>query len=299
MLHLSPDRTPPPLLTGLLPGSTLALFPTVASAQPVEPWTREEAWPWYVALTFVLGMTVLLFSITLPRLRRAYHQDPKRERASVPGSAPPPRSARVRHPLPVHHGPQTSVSLSDREENQSAKTLVEHLAEVGEPGPPTPTDRLDTSIATMRCPRCKRLYDLGASFCPHDGTPLQEIEADPSLYEDHASAPKICPQCHEMRSGALAFCPEDGARLTPREKDIPVFAPVTVLFCVETQREVQPGTPRASDAPPLVPISGKRTVGLPATGQGPFRKVCPECGARYGLEMKFCAQDNHKLVNLN
>jgi hypothetical protein len=69
------------------------------------------------------------------------------------------------------------------------------------------------------CPRCRRSYDAGIRFCPHDAeelipAPLWEAthgkRADPSPTGIMA---KICPQCASRFDLASTFCTRDGAEL--------------------------------------------------------------------------------------
>ncbi|RMH39552.1 MAG: hypothetical protein D6689_16200 [Deltaproteobacteria bacterium] len=70
------------------------------------------------------------------------------------------------------------------------------------------------------CPRCRRSFDPGVRFCPHDATELVPLV----LYEIASGgrrdvAPtgvlaKICPQCRKRYDLAATFCGRDAAELT-------------------------------------------------------------------------------------
>lgn len=162
----------------------------------------------------------------------------------------------------------------------------------------SPSDRLDTSVNGMSCPSCQRLFDVGALYCPYDSTPLQLVEVDPSIYEVEGVELQ-CPSCDARYLNEGGFCPEDGGRLMPADPEVQHYPAVPVMFCTHTHNELPPGTERPEGAALLLPLTGRRTCGLPIAGPGPKRRICPECGTRYPLAASWCALDQAPLVNLN
>jgi predicted amidophosphoribosyltransferase len=67
------------------------------------------------------------------------------------------------------------------------------------------------------CPRCKRAFDAGVRFCPHDAEELVPV----SLWEATNGKPepptgviaRICPQCQARYDLSQSFCARDGAEL--------------------------------------------------------------------------------------
>ena len=73
-----------------------------------------------------------------------------------------------------------------------------------------------------------------------------------------------------------------------------------MLICPTCQRECMAGQVTCPvDHAPLLPLIGRRTLGLPLVGNGPKSKICPDCGTRYPGDVTFCGKDGHSLVNMN
>jgi uncharacterized protein YbaR (Trm112 family) len=237
-----------------------------------------------------------------------------RARQGVP-HAPPLPQARARSPRRVVSAqarvevrPTTAPVSVDTSGVASASGAVEaQPATVYDPSPldlaevvveVAPSDCLDTSVNGMSCPSCQRLFDMGALYCPYDSTPLQMVEVDASVYEVE-DIELQCPDCGERYTNVGGFCPEDGARLLPADPEVQHYPAVPVMFCTHTHNEVPPGLTRPEGSPMLLPLTGRRTCGLPIAGPGRKRRICPECGVRYPLEASWCALDQAPLVNIN
>jgi hypothetical protein len=69
------------------------------------------------------------------------------------------------------------------------------------------------------CPRCRRAFDAGIRYCPHDAEELVAAHLwEASQGRRDESAPtgvmaKICPQCQGHYDLASSFCGKDGAEL--------------------------------------------------------------------------------------
>lgn len=160
------------------------------------------------------------------------------------------------------------------------------------------SDHLDTTIMGMECPRCHALYDVGARFCPTDAQPLVRVELDPSCY-DFEEVEFRCPLCDARFHDGRGFCAHDGARLVPADDEVQVFVPVPVMLDAAGLGEVPPGLQRPDPGPTLIPVHGQRTCGLPVTGAGPRRKVCPSCGLQYPAGATHCGLDQSPLNPLH
>ena len=162
------------------------------------------------------------------------------------------------------------------------------------------TDRLDTTVSAMVCAECHGLFDVGALFCPLDGQPLDLVETDAIAGVGEEMPTMVCSDCGRIRDASRGFCPSDGARLVPSEPLTRAYIPVPIMFCPSCHQEQAPELSECpDDGTMLVTMLGRRSCGLPSTGCGPKRKICPECGVRYATGMSFCARDQTKLVNLN
>jgi len=162
---------------------------------------------------------------------------------------------------------------------------------------PGATDRLDTAVAAMACTRCDRHYEMGAEYCPYDGQRLEPVE-------DHAPPAElpmmVCPRCGRRYPHEASFCPEDGMTLVALEDSERPPASAPLLICATCHREFMAGTTRCPDDDgPLLPLVGRRTLGLPVVGAGPRSLICPTCGTRYPADVTFCGKDGVSLVNVN
>src|SRR5437660_6570228 len=63
----------------------------------------------------------------------------------------------------------------------------------------------------MVCPACRREYDVGVRYCPHDAKALVAIEASPA----RAVAGGICPSCKRAFDPGVKYCPHDAEELIP------------------------------------------------------------------------------------
>lgn len=131
-------------------------------------------------------------------------------------------------------------------------------------------DALDTSIACMNCDRCQRSFELGTTFCTHDGSLL--------IRED-------IPEVDEDRG-------EEGDES---------FEPTTpLLFCTGCGREFPLGTEACVECEgPLLFMIGRRTRGHSLQGEGPRTQICPDCGTQYSEGASFCGKDSSPLRPIN
>jgi predicted amidophosphoribosyltransferase len=68
------------------------------------------------------------------------------------------------------------------------------------------------------CPSCKRSFDQGVRFCPHDASELTPIAVYTATSRATRSAPtgiiaKICPQCRRRYDLSASFCARDSTEL--------------------------------------------------------------------------------------
>jgi hypothetical protein len=81
------------------------------------------------------------------------------------------------------------------------------------------------TVTGRKCPRCGRTFPPTTTNCPHDGTTLEAVTADPNAPPPSAAvgavspaapgAPnrKMCPNCGRLYAGTERFCGVEGATL--------------------------------------------------------------------------------------
>jgi len=62
----------------------------------------------------------------------------------------------------------------------------------------------------MVCPACRREYDVGVRYCPHDAKPLVAEASGP-----RAASGGMCPACKRAFDPGVKFCPHDAEELIP------------------------------------------------------------------------------------
>jgi hypothetical protein len=63
----------------------------------------------------------------------------------------------------------------------------------------------------MVCPACRREYEFGVRFCPHDSKQLVPAEGD----KQRPASGGICPTCKRAFDPGVKFCPHDAEELIP------------------------------------------------------------------------------------
>ena len=151
----------------------------------------------------------------------------------------------------------------------------------------------------MHCPGCDRRFETGAEFCYHDGV---KLVADSEEKVDQAPAFTVCDECGWEGGGDRELCPRDGRELTlvdPSRKDRRSPS-IPLLVCPECGEYAPPGVARCpQDESLLTPLEYPHARALPVDGAGPRRKICRECGRRYGDAADYCSDDGHRLKSLN
>lgn len=112
----------------------------------------------------------------------------------------------------------------------------------------------------MICPTCRREYDTGLSYCPHDARPLIPRH---ELHEPRRKEGSVCPSCNRSYDAGVRFCPHDATELC------------------------------------AVAVYSVTTRGLDRKPTGIIAKICPQCQQRYDLSATFCAKDSTELVVIN
>ncbi len=291
--------------------SFFALGSTTAYANaPVvllaEQHPSTKLWPWLLLLgIIIIAIVVTLIALVtqIRRNRRAMKATPQRIPLSIVSSHTVDKMS-----ISARHTPQTSFASSQSGEmavvtGEHVSPYLEHGFELdihGQTHPDTRLrDHLDTSVVSMSCPECSQLYEVGTLFCPYDGQQLHRMEDDPSLLSEE-EAEMICPVCSTEHEPGQWFCVHDQARLVPKDPATGAFVPAPIMFCPTCHDEYAPDKRRCpEDETALLPMSGRRTCGLPASGVGPKRRICPDCGHRYPIEAQFCAFDRARLMNIN
>jgi hypothetical protein len=113
----------------------------------------------------------------------------------------------------------------------------------------------------MACPSCRREYEAGVRFCPHDARKLMPAA---EIMERSRASGSVCPRCRRAFDAGVRFCPHDAEELVP------------LSLWEATQ--------------------GKKHQAVPT---GVLAKLCPQCNARYDLVSTFCAKDGAELVTIN
>lgn len=77
------------------------------------------------------------------------------------------------------------------------------------PKPTTPPE------PELECPTCKKTFEGGTAFCPHDGVALvAKVAVAPAAGKNgQAKRGKICPTCGDRFEGGADFCGKDGTQL--------------------------------------------------------------------------------------
>ena len=143
-----------------------------------------------------------------------------------------------------------------------------------------------TPPGRMVCPVCGAYYDADTKFCVNDGSKLEpdhgEDNAAAGSSEDSAASKKepdkitppgrmVCPVCGAYYDMSMKFCVKDGTKLEP------------------DHGQHNANTALGLDAETAAPKQEPKKITPPS------RMVCPECGAYYDMNMKFCIKDGAKL----
>jgi predicted amidophosphoribosyltransferase len=155
-----------------------------------------------------------------------------------------------------------------------AMTLLGHIllprlsrrrAEARHPAPPPvppPEARAATPSAPLICPACRREYQSGLKYCPHDARALVVAAEAGARSSGSSSGGMTCPVCKRSFEGNKKFCPYDAEELVP------------VALAM-----------RGARPPAALP----RILG----------KICPHCAQRYESDATFCGRDGSELVSVN
>lgn len=172
--------------------------------------------------------------------------------------APPPKQLRrvqVAAPSPVLtpfvRRPGASGAMAAGAGGAAAGAGVEVAAKAGAmplPGGP------------MACPSCRRQFESGVSFCPHDSRRL--VPAG-ELAERVRPSGSACPRCRRAYDAGIRYCPHDAEELIP----------LTLWEATKGKKQTVP--------------------------TGVVAKICPRCGNRYDLATAFCGKDGSELVTIN
>lgn len=158
-----------------------------------------------------------------------------------------------------------------------------------------PPEMLDRKV----CIHCGRRYHLDVDFCHHDGI---RLERDDRLQAEGSEATAFCRQCgYESQTGERK-CPRDGERLARVVPGQVESAPplIPMMECRSCGYLGGPNSIRCpEDHTILSPLLTGQPWALPATGAGPRRKVCGECGEGYSDACDYCAFDGAELVEIN
>lgn len=154
-------------------------------------------------------------------------------------------------------------------------------------------------LPRRRCPECSRRYELGATHCYRDGHQLQR---DTDQACSGAPTFRVCRSCGFETLDALEECPEDGEPLVcldpmQRRRVKPAFPYNRCRQCGHVASPDQTRCP--TDGSLLLPELSVQLSGLPPTGYGPRRRVCPDCGTAFGPHCEHCSRDGTKLIELN
>jgi hypothetical protein len=125
------------------------------------------------------------------------------------------------------------------------------------------SDRVDLGAEHMSCPKCRREFDRGPTFCSFDAERLKAVDTGAVLPGRHVES--------------------------------------HALICTTCRREYDLGTDRCEDDDgELLPIVGrKRRRGDDSLGASHRAKICPSCEERYSKEATYCGVDGEELVSLN
>lgn len=118
-----------------------------------------------------------------------------------------------------------------------------------------------TPQGPMACPSCRREFEAGVRFCPHDA---RKLVAASDIVERARNSGAVCPRCRRAYDGGVRFCPHDAEELIP-----------AALYEA---------------------THGKKHQAAPT---GVLAKLCPLCATRYDLVTTFCAKDGAELVTIN
>jgi hypothetical protein len=113
----------------------------------------------------------------------------------------------------------------------------------------------------VACPSCRREFDGGLQYCPHDSRRLVPAA---EMIERARIGGGVCPRCRRAFDPGVRFCAHDSTELVP----------VTVYEATHGHR------------------SGGDPVGVIA-------KICPQCRGRYDLAATFCGRDGAELAVIN
>jgi hypothetical protein len=69
------------------------------------------------------------------------------------------------------------------------------------------------TLARMLCPACRREYDSGSVFCPHDSNRLVPINSPGGAAPGPSGG--ICPSCKRGFDPGIRVCPHDHEELIP------------------------------------------------------------------------------------
>jgi hypothetical protein len=196
---------------------------------------------WRITLLALIGLLLLALGFLIAYVAIVRRRPP----APAPRFSPPPpvaepRIARapVQSPAPRPSGSQGGLAI-----------VVGEAPSISGP---------------MSCPSCRRDFDAGIRFCPHDArklVPKTELLRSADLLRATGS---VCPRCRRAYEAGVRACPHDAEDLIP----------IGVWEATRGRRPFQPPT-------------------------GVVAKICPQCAGRYDLASTFCVRDGVELVTIN
>lgn len=173
-------------------------------------------------------------------------------------------------------------------------TMLREIDGTGDP------EGLARALPRRYCPQCQRRFELTARYCYHDGTSLRRDRVDRL---EAAPALKVCRQCGWESADHLEdICPRDGEPLEVIEPGS--LTPVPPAFPFNRCRQcghlgAADQTTCPVDLTMMLPEFDVRLRALPTAGFGPRRRLCPECGTRFGDHCSHCAFDGAELIDIN
>lgn len=165
-----------------------------------------------VFIAIVGGVLVVLGALALVLLRRS------RRAASLEKQASERHEARLREAL-ERRQQREEAHASQQRAHEASLVAVETATRAANavravpltaPKPVTPAE------PDLECPTCKKTFDAGTAFCPHDGVPLvAKLAVTPAAMAKNGQAKrgKICPTCGDRFEGGADFCGKDGTQL--------------------------------------------------------------------------------------
>jgi hypothetical protein len=171
----------------------------------------------------------------------------------------PPPAPKFSPPPPVAEPPRARPAAAQAAPRSGGSRSQGGLAIIATGEAPT-----SSFTGPMACPACRRDFDAGVRFCPHDArklVPKSELLRSAELLRANGA---VCPRCRRAYEAGVRLCAHDGEELIP----------ITVWEATRGRRPFQPPT-------------------------GVVAKICPQCGGRYDLSSTFCVRDGVELVTIN